>query len=109
MSSNLACASVRLCTVSRRHDLKMGSVKRVVEVAPPDLLSEDAVATRLSLSMNRVRWLAINGHLQRGVTADGSSGGLTRQSVETEEVWRRDATVTQRVRRALGYFFFWMP
>jgi orotate phosphoribosyltransferase-like protein len=87
----------------------MGPAKRVVEVASPDLVSEDEVATRLSLSMNRVRWLIINGHLQRGVTADGSSGGLTRQSVETEAVWRRDATVTQRARRALGDVFFWMP
>lgn len=87
----------------------MGRAKRVVEVAPPDLVSEDAVATRLSLSLNRVRWLTINGHLQRGVTADGSSGGLTRQSVETEAVWHRDATVTKRLRRALGYVFFWMP
>jgi hypothetical protein len=84
-------------------------VKRVVEVAPPELVSEDAVATQLSLSTNRVRWLTINGHLQRGMTADGSAGGLTRLSVETEAVWRRDATVTQRVRRALGYLFFWMP
>ena len=84
-------------------------MKRVVEVAQPDLVSEDAVATRLGLSTNRVRWLTINGHLQRGVTADGSSGGLTRRSVEAEAVWRRDATATQRVRRALGYVFFWMP
>jgi hypothetical protein len=87
----------------------MARVKRVVEVAPPDPVSEDAVATRLSLSTNRVRWLTINGHLQRGVTAEGSAGGLTRQSVEAEEAWRRDATVTERVRRALGYVFFWMP
>jgi hypothetical protein len=87
----------------------MGRVKRVAEVAPPDLLSEDVTAARLSLSMNRVRWLTINGHLQRGVTADGGSRGLTRRSVEIEEVWRRDATVTDRVRRALGYVFFWMP
>ena len=87
----------------------MARVKRVVEVAQPDLVSEDAVATRLSLSTNRVRWLTINGHLQPGVTADGSFGGLTRQSVEAEAVWRRDATATQRVRRALGYVFFWMP
>jgi hypothetical protein len=87
----------------------MGRVKRVVEVAPSDLVSEDAVATQLNLSLNRVRWLTINGHLQRGATAEGRSGGLTRQSVETEAVWRRDATVTQRVRRALGYVFSWMP
>jgi hypothetical protein len=84
-------------------------VKRVVEVGPHDLLTEDAVAGRLGLSLNRVRWLTINGHLRRGVTADQSSGGLTRQSVENEETWRRHATVTQRLRRTLGYLFFWLP
>jgi hypothetical protein len=51
----------------------------------------------------------MNGHRQRGVTADRSSGGLTRQSVEIEESWRSRATITQRLRRVLGYVFFWMP
>lgn len=80
-----------------------------MEVSPPDLLSEDAVAGRLGLSVNRVRWLTMNGHLQRGVTADRSSGGLTSQSVEIEESWRSCATITQRLRRVLGYVVFWMP
>jgi hypothetical protein len=87
----------------------MGTVKRVVEVEPSDLLSERVVACRLDLSLSRVRWLIINGHLQRGITADRASGGLTRQSVENEEAWRRHATVTQRLRRSLGYAFFWTP
>jgi hypothetical protein len=84
-------------------------VKRVLEVPPRDLLSEDAVASRLGLSVTRVRWLTLSGYLQRGVTADRSSRGLTRQSVEREEAWRRQATVTQRLRRALAYVFFWLP
>jgi hypothetical protein len=100
---------VRECTLSDRHDSDMASVKPVEEAEPPDLLSEDAVVGRLGLSRNRVRWLVMNGHLQRGVTADRSSGGLTRQSVESEESWRRHATVAQRLRRLLGYVFFWMP
>jgi hypothetical protein len=87
----------------------MGSAKPVEEVEPPDLLSEDAVVSRLGLSRNRVRWLVMNGRLQRGVTPDRSSGGVTRQSAEREEIWRRHATVAQRVRRILGYVLFWMP
>jgi len=103
------CASVRECTLSDRHHSDMGSAKPVEEVEPSDLLSEGAVVGRLGLSRNRVRWLVMNGHLQRGVTADRSSGGVTRQSVEREEAWRRHATVAQRVRRILRYGFFWMP
>jgi hypothetical protein len=100
---------VRECTLSDRHHSDMGSVKPVEEVEPSDLLSEGAVVSRLGLSRNRVRWLVMNGRLQRGVTADRSSGGVTRESVEREEAWRRHATVAQRVRRILGYVFFWMP
>jgi len=87
----------------------MGSAKPVEEVEPLDLLSEGAVVSRLGISRNRVRWLVMNGHLQRGVTPDRSSGGVTTQSVEREEAWRRHATLAQRVRRLLGYVFFWMP
>ena len=102
--------TVREYTLRRRHhSMTMGWVKRVAEVMPTDLLPEDAVAERLGLSMNRVRWLIINGHLQRGVTDDRHSGWVTRQSVEREEVWRRDATVMQRLRRLLMYGLFWMP
>jgi len=87
----------------------VGRVKQPLEVSPSDLLSEDAVASRLGLSETRVRWLILNGHLQRGVTSDRGAGGLTKQSVEKEEAWRRDATVVQRIRRVLAYGFFWMP
>lgn len=87
----------------------MGVIKSLAEVDPSDLLSEDDVAGQLGLSSDRVRWLAINGHLQRAVTADRSSGGFTRESVEREKAWRSHATVAQRIRRLLGYAVFWMP
>ena len=89
--------------------LGVGSVKPEAEVASSDLLSEDDVASQLGLSSNRVRWLVMNGHLQRGVTADRTSGGLTRQSVDREKAWRNNATLAQRLRRVLGYAVFWMP
>ena len=86
----------------------MSRIKRVAEVPEDALLTEQQVAERLELSANRVRWLTINGYLQRGVTPDGV-GGLTRESVEHERAWRSGATFLQRLRRGLSYVFTWMP
>lgn len=87
----------------------MGVIKRAATALRSDLMSEEDAARRLGLSLNRVRWLLINGHLQRGVTRDRRSGGVTKRSVEMEEAWRRHASLAQRMRRAAGYAFWWMP
>jgi len=73
------------------------------------LLTEDEVAERLRLTTNRVRWLIMNGHLQRGVAPDGQVGGITEASVEREQAWRSSATSAQRLRRVLSYTFGWLP
>ena len=87
----------------------MARIKRVTKVPQSDLLTRQQAVDKLGLSANRVRWLIINGHLQRGVTADGQAGGVTRASVELESTWRSGATQLQRLRRVLGYAFTWMP
>jgi hypothetical protein len=73
-------------------------MKQVAEV-PSNLLTEQQVVERLGLSASRVRWLTINGHLQRGVTPEGRVGGLTKESVERERAWRSGATPLERLRR----------
>jgi hypothetical protein len=83
--------------------------RRPAEVPDNDLLTEQEVVAQLGLSTNRVRWLTMNGHLQRGVTPERGSAGLTKESVEHERVWRASATRVQRLRRTLGYAFVWMP
>jgi hypothetical protein len=89
--------------------LTVGSIKRVLEVERTDLLAVETAADRLGVSLNRVRWLILNGRLQRCSTADRSLGGVTTESVEREQAWRAQATASQRLRRVLGYIFFWMP
>jgi hypothetical protein len=88
---------------------EVGSIKRVAEVPESALLTEEQVGERLGLSTRHVRWLTINGHLQRGVTPDSSVAGLTRESVEHERAWRSSATSLQRLRRRLSHVFRWMP
>jgi orotate phosphoribosyltransferase-like protein len=84
-------------------------MKRAPHVHESELLTEHEVADRLRLSANRVRWLIVNGHLQRGVTPDGRAGGVTEASVEREQAWRSSATSSQRLRRVLSYAFTWLP
>jgi hypothetical protein len=87
----------------------VGRIQRVAEVPESALLTEQEAARRLGLSASRVRWLTVNGHLRRGVTADGRARGLTEQSIEQERAWRSGATLPQRLRRALSYAFTWLP
>ena len=87
----------------------MGWAKRPAEVADSDLLTEQEAAVELGLSINRVRWLTLNGHLRRGVTPDRRRAGVTKESVKYEGAWRAIATPFQRLRRTLGSAFVWMP
>jgi orotate phosphoribosyltransferase-like protein len=87
----------------------VGRIQRVAEVSESALLTEQEAARRLGLSVSRVRWLTFNGHLQRGVTADGRARGLTEESVQQECDWRSGASLPQRLRRALSYAFTWLP
>jgi hypothetical protein len=87
----------------------VGWAKRPAEVPDADLLTEQEVAAQLGLSTNRLRWLTMNGHLQRGVTPNRRQAGLTKASVEHERAWRASATPVQRLGRILGYAFVWMP
>jgi hypothetical protein len=84
-------------------------ITRLAEVPETELLTEQQAAESLGLSTGRVRWLTINGYLQRGVTPNGSVGGLTRESVEREGAWRSGATSLQRLRRGLRHAFSWLP
>jgi hypothetical protein len=87
----------------------VGRIQRVAEVPESALLTEAEAARRLGVSAGRVRWLTVNGHLRRGVTADGRARGLTEESVQQECAWRSGASLTQRLRRALSYGFTWLP
>jgi len=87
----------------------MNRIKQVAEVPGDGLLNEQEAVGRLGLSTNRVRWLIMNGHLRRGVTEDSAVGGITRESVERESEWRKNATASSRLRRVLSYTFTWMP
>ena len=87
----------------------MARITRVAEVPETELLTEQQAAESLGLSAGRVRWLTINGYVQRGVTPDGNVGGLTRESVARECAWRSGATSLQRLRRGLRHVFSWLP
>jgi hypothetical protein len=87
----------------------MSRTKGVAEVPEGRLLTELQVVERLGLSARRVRWLTMNGHLQRGVTPDGRVGGIVTESVAAERARRTRATASQRLGRVLSYVFTWLP
>ena len=83
-------------------------MRQPVSVAESEWMTGDEAAKSIGVPGSRVRWLIMNGHLTPASRPDGTRG-VTLASVQAEVQWRRNATLAARLRRVLGYAFFWSP
>ncbi len=79
----------------------------VVTLNPPDWVSQPDAARELGTNLGMIGLLIVNGHLEPAETSLREMG-VTRESLDAENAWRRSAPLARRVRRRLRDVLNWL-